>query len=76
MDTYADLSLFLDLHSYTGDVLYNWGDDDNQNIDPAMNFANPAFDGKRGVIGSGYGEYLSHAASRSPTRSPSRSATR
>jgi murein tripeptide amidase MpaA len=61
MDTYADLSLFLDLHSYTGDVLYNWGDDDNQNIDAAMNFANPAFDGKRGVIGSGYGEYLSHA---------------
>ena len=61
MDTYADLSLFLDLHSYTGDVLYNWGDDNNQNIDPAMNFANPAFDGKRGILGSGYGEYLSHA---------------
>lgn len=61
MDTYANLTLFLDLHSYTGDVLYNWGDDDNQNIDPAMNFANPAFDGKRGILGSGYGEYLSHS---------------
>ena len=61
MDTYANLNLFLDLHSYTGDVLYNWGDDENQNTNPAMNFANPAFDGQRGVIGSGYGEYLSAA---------------
>jgi len=61
MDTYANLTLFLDLHSYTGDVLYNWGDDDNQNTSPTMNFANPAFDGQRGMIGSGYGEYLSAA---------------
>jgi murein tripeptide amidase MpaA len=61
MDTYANLTLFLDLHSYTGDVLYNWGDDENQNTNPAMNFANPVYNGQRGVIGSGYREYLSSA---------------
>jgi murein tripeptide amidase MpaA len=61
MDTFAGLRLFLDLHSYTGDVLYNWGDDNNQNTDPAMNFANSAYDGQRGVIDTGYGEYLSAA---------------
>ena len=61
MDTFANLRLFLDLHSFTGDVLYNWGDDDNQSINAGMNFGNPAFDGKRGVLNSGYGEYLGHA---------------
>jgi murein tripeptide amidase MpaA len=52
-------SLFLDLHSFTGDVLYNWGDDQNQNTDANQNFGNSSFNGKRGVIGDGYREYLS-----------------
>ncbi len=52
-------ALFLDLHSFTGDVLYNWGDDQNQNTDANQNFANSSFNGKRGVIGDGYREFLS-----------------
>ena len=39
-------------------MLYPWGDDDNQSTDPAMNFTNPAFDGKRGVHGKGYREFI------------------
>src|SRR5262245_25970289 len=58
MDTYVNLTMFLDLHSYTGDVLYNWGDDDNQGSDPNMNFANPTYDGQRGQLGTGYAEFI------------------
>jgi murein tripeptide amidase MpaA len=52
-------TMFLDLHSFTGDVLYNWGDDQNQGTDPNQNFGNTGFNGKRGVIGDTYREYLS-----------------
>jgi murein tripeptide amidase MpaA len=50
--------LFLDLHSYDGDVLYTWGDDENQTTDPKQNFLNPAYNRKRGRIGDTYREYL------------------
>jgi hypothetical protein len=54
----ANFALFLDLHSYAGDVLYSWGDDDDQTTDPRQNFANRAYDGKRGRITGAYREYL------------------
>jgi carboxypeptidase T len=40
---------FIDTHSFGEDILYNWGDDDDQTADPSMNFANPDYDGKRGI---------------------------
>ncbi|MET9647147.1 M14 family metallopeptidase [Streptomyces syringium] len=40
---------FVDVHSYTQKMLYVWGDDQNQSVDPAKNFGNPLFDGKRGL---------------------------
>ena len=57
------LRWFLDLHSYSGLMLYGWGHDTNQVKDASMNLLNPAFDGKRGIIpddidrGYVYGEY-------------------
>lgn len=61
MDQLPKLALFMDLHSYEGDVLYGWGDDLDQSADPAMNFRNPDWDGKRGRMNDAYGEYLSQA---------------
>ena len=62
MDSQPHLTLFLDLHSYTGDVLYNWGDDQNQIADGTQTFTNPAHDGQRGLEGdAGYREYISAA---------------
>ncbi len=61
LDQLPTLTFFLDLHSYTGDVLYNWGDDNNQSVDPGQNFGSPTYDGKRGVLGAGYAEYISAA---------------
>jgi carboxypeptidase T len=64
----ASVGYFIDVHSFGEDILYNWGDDDDQTTDPAMNFHNPAFDGKRGITDSTpggdpekYQEYLPKA---------------
>jgi len=43
------VSYFIDVHSFGEDILYNWGDDDDQTSIPSMNFRNPSFDGKRGI---------------------------
>jgi murein tripeptide amidase MpaA len=58
IDTFANLACMIDVHSYSELVLFPWGDDENQTSDPNQNFQNPAFDGQRGVVGSGYKEYI------------------
>lgn len=62
-DTYYKIRWFVDLHSYTGDILYSWGSDDNQVNYPYMNFQNSSYNSVRGILsdtpgsGRGYGEY-------------------
>ncbi|RKT19648.1 murein tripeptide amidase MpaA [Streptomyces sp. 1114.5] len=59
LDRFPRTRWFVDVHSYSKDMLYNWGDDENQSVDPAMNFRNHAFDGKRGLPGDlTYAEYI------------------
>lgn len=58
-DTFGSIRYYVDIHSYSGLILYPWGDDDNQNLDPVQNFCNPAYDGLRGTPGSGYAEFVS-----------------
>jgi murein tripeptide amidase MpaA len=50
LDHYPQIGYFIDLHSYSETILYNWGSDENQSHDPAMTFTNSSFDGKRGRI--------------------------
>lgn len=58
-DHHPEIRYFIDLHSFSEDILYAWGDDDDQSTTPAMNFRNPAFDGKRGMAKDAtYREYL------------------
>jgi carboxypeptidase T len=58
-DNFPSIRYFVDLHSYSEDILYSWGDDQDQSRNPQMNFLNAAFDGKRGVAGdSAYKEYI------------------
>ncbi len=52
LDRLPTVGYFIDVHSFGEDILYNWGDDDDQTTDPTMNFHNPAFDGKRGITDS------------------------
>ncbi|MDQ3900384.1 MAG: M14 family metallopeptidase [Actinomycetota bacterium] len=49
LDQSPNVGYFIDVHSFGEDILYNWGDDDDQTSDPSMNFANPDYDGKRGI---------------------------
>ncbi|PMS23557.1 M14 family metallopeptidase [Paraburkholderia rhynchosiae] len=58
-DTYPHIQYFVDLHSFSEDILYNWGDDEDQSSHPDINFQNPAYDGKRGIASDqAYREYI------------------
>jgi murein tripeptide amidase MpaA len=58
-DSYPNVRFFIDVHSYSEAILYNWGDDDSQSTSPSMNFRNSAFDGKRGIVNdTAYKEYI------------------
>ena len=62
LDTYPNIMGMIDVHSYSDDILYPWGDADDQTTDPSKNFQNPAYNGLRGVPGSAvYGEYIPQA---------------
>jgi carboxypeptidase T len=60
LDTYNNrIKCYVDIHSFGEMILYSWGDDNNQSIDPQMNFQNFGYDGLRGIPGdSAYKEYI------------------
>jgi murein tripeptide amidase MpaA len=58
LDTNPRTRWFLDVHSYSEDILFSWGHDEDQSTDPSMNFRNAAFDGKRGNPGDAYKEFI------------------
>lgn len=61
-DTFPKIRWFMDIHSAAADVLYSWGDDENQATSSSMNFLNAAYDGRRGIIGdTAYKEYIPSA---------------
>ncbi|PHH75903.1 hypothetical protein CDD80_1989 [Ophiocordyceps camponoti-rufipedis] len=55
---HGSLTWFADLHSYGYKILYGWGLDNMQTVDPGKNFANSSYDGRRGLLDSSYGEYI------------------
>lgn len=59
LDQFPRMRWFMDIHSFSRLILYNWGVDDNQSADPSMNFLNPTYDGLRGVPGdAAYKEFI------------------
>lgn len=58
LDTYPNITCFVDVHSYSELILFPWGDDNSQTTDPTQNFQNSAWDGLRGTPGTGYAEYI------------------
>jgi hypothetical protein len=58
-DAFPRIRWYMDIHSAAGDVLYNWGDDNDQSSDPAQNFRNPVWDHRRGRLGiADYKEWI------------------
>jgi murein tripeptide amidase MpaA len=58
-EDFPNIGYFIDLHSFGNDILYSWGDDEDQTTDPSMNFQNPAYNGLRGIKGdTAYKEYI------------------
>lgn len=55
---FPNISRFIDIHSFGGDILYPWGDDENQSSTPAMNFGNPMWNGQRGLKGDLHREFI------------------
>jgi carboxypeptidase T len=47
-DTYSNIGYYVDIHSFGQMILYSWGDDVNQSLDPNMNFLNPKYEKIRG----------------------------
>ncbi|KAK3312587.1 hypothetical protein B0H66DRAFT_506214 [Apodospora peruviana] len=61
-DKFPKIRWFMDVHSAAGDILYSWGDDENQSTNTAMNFLSSTYDGKRGIVGdTAYKEYIPSA---------------
>jgi murein tripeptide amidase MpaA len=61
-DQNPNIRFFVDLHSYSEDVMYSWGDAANQSNTAAMNFRNQTYNGKRGLKGPGaYKEFIPSA---------------
>ena len=59
LDAHANICCLVDVHSYSNDILWSWGDDNDQTTDPNKNFHNPAYDGLRGGLNPAvYGEYI------------------
>jgi len=59
LDTYSNICCMIDVHSFSQLILHPWGDDETQTTDPAMNFANPAYNDLRGTVGdTAYKEYM------------------
>jgi len=57
-ERYPWIRWFMDVHSFGGDILFSWGDDEDQTTDPSMAFGDPGWDHRRGVSGDAYREYI------------------
>lgn len=58
LDAFPRTRWFVDVHSFSQDMLYTWGDDEAQTTDPSLNFQNPAFNLQRGKPGDAYSEFI------------------
>ena len=58
LEQFPQIHRYLDLHSFSGFVVYPWGDDENQIRYVSRNFTNSAWNRKRGTLGGPYGEYM------------------
>lgn len=59
IETIPNLYALIDIHSFSGLILFPWGSDETQSEIPQMNFTNDLFNGLRGKKEDAYLEYMS-----------------
>ncbi|HEY3580665.1 MAG TPA: M14 family metallopeptidase [Pyrinomonadaceae bacterium] len=57
-DTFTRIKWYIDVHSFSEDILFVWGDDESQFSDSNMTFRNSSFNGQRGLLGDSYREFI------------------
>jgi len=57
-DQFPRIKWYIDVHSFSEDILYVWGNDESQISNSGMNFTNSAYNGQRGLPGDGYKEFI------------------
>ena len=57
-DTFTRIKWYIDVHSFSEDILFVWGDDESQFGDSNMTFLNSSFDHQRGLLGDSYREFI------------------
>ena len=57
-DTFTRIKWYVDVHSFSEDILFVWGDDESQFSDSSMTFLNNSFNGQRGLPGDSYREFI------------------
>lgn len=59
LDSFPNIRFFIDVHSFSERILYDWGDDEEQTNTIDMNFRNSTYNQKRGISGdTTYMEYV------------------
>jgi carboxypeptidase T len=65
MDNYPQIRFYIDVHSFSDLILYDWGDDHDGIADIDMNFRNPIYNDKRGIARSsglpGANDYMEYS---------------
>jgi hypothetical protein len=58
LDTYPQITFFVDFHSYGQKIMYLWDDDENQSSQVEKAFDNATYNGKRGIPSDSYAEFI------------------
>lgn len=58
LDNNPNIVVLCDIHSWGNDIMCPWGDDSSQCTEKTMAFWNKDWDGKRGIAGDKYKEYM------------------
>lgn len=58
IDHFPNIKWLIDVHSSGEKILYPWGFDEDQTVNPQMNFKNTSYNDMRGILNDNYKEYI------------------
>lgn len=58
LNSFSNIKYFIDVHSFSELLLFDWGNDESQSSNSIMNFQNFTYYGQIGIRGDSYREYV------------------